>query len=395
MPPSGTQRRAGEEAAGSLADVSDALTSARARVRDARTVVVKVGSSSLTTPEGVLDVERLTALADALAARRLAGSDVVLVSSGAIAAGIVPLGRTSRPRDLATQQAAASVGQGALIAAYTSAFGAHGLTVGQVLLTVEDLIRRQNYGNARRAVGRLLRLGVVPVVNENDAVATDEIGFGDNDRLAALVAHLTHAEALLLLTDVDGLYDGPPDEPGSVRIPLVRNREDLAEVRLGGTGSKVGTGGMVTKVEAARIATGAGVTTVLTNSAQIVDALTGRDVGTVFLPTGTRPASRMLWLAHASEPVGRLVVDDGAVRALRGRGASLLPAGIVRIEGVFDEGSPVEVVDRRGHGVARGLVAYGSDELPRLLGRSTAWIGDVFGEEYAREIIHRDHLVLV
>ena len=317
------------------------------------------------------------------------------MSSGAIAAGIVPLGHTSRPRDLATQQAAASVGQGALIAAYTSAFGAHGLTVGQVLLTVDDLIRRQNYGNARRAVGRLLHLGVVPVVNENDAVATDEIGFGDNDRLAALIAHLTHADALLLLTDVDGLYDGPPSEPGAARIPLVRGQEDLAEVRLGGTGSKVGTGGMVTKVEAARIATGAGVTTLLTSADRVVDALTGRDVGTVFLPTGPRPASRMLWLAHASEPAGRLVVDDGAVRALRGRGASLLPAGIVRVEGSFDEGAPIEVVDRRGVGVARGLVAYGSDELPRLLGRSTTWIAEVFGEEYAREIVHRDHLVLV
>ncbi|GMA40075.1 hypothetical protein GCM10025883_21200 [Mobilicoccus caccae] len=267
--------------------------------------------------------------------------------------------------------------------------------MGQVLLTVDDLIRRMNYGNARRAVGRLLHLGVVPVVNENDAVATDEIGFGDNDRLAALVAHLTHADALVLLTDVDALYDGPPSEPGSTRLQVVRGQEDLVGVRLGGTGSRVGTGGMVTKVEAARIATGAGVTTLLTSASSITDALNGRDVGTVFLPTAPRPASRNLWLAHASEPDGRLVVDDGAVRALRGRHASLLPAGIVRVEGSFDQGSPVEVVDRAGTGIARGLVAYGSDELPRLLGRSTTWIADVFGEAYAKEIIHRDHLVLV
>lgn len=374
---------------------SPALAQARAVVRDAETLVVKVGSSSLTTPDGVLDVARLTALSDALAARRLAGSKVVLVSSGAIAAGIVPLGYSTRPRDLATQQAAASVGQGALVAAYTQAFGTHGLTVGLVLLTVDDLIRRQHYGNARRAVARLLHLGVVPVVNENDAVATDEIRFGDNDRLAALVAHLTGADALLLLTDVDSLYDGPPHLPESAPIPLVRGQEDLADVRLGGTGSRVGTGGMVTKVEAARIATGAGITTMLTSADRITEALTGGDVGTVFLPTAPRPTSRMLWLAHASEPAGKLVVDDGAVRALRSRNASLLPAGIVRVEGTFDDGAPVQVVDRKGTQIARGLVAYGSDELPRLLGRSTAWIADVFGPAYSREIIHRDHLVLV
>ncbi|MDO5630004.1 MAG: glutamate 5-kinase [Mobilicoccus sp.] len=371
------------------------LDSARARIRDAGTLVVKVGSSSLTTPEGVLDVERLTALADALAARRLAGTRVVLVSSGAIAAGIVPLGYGSRPRDLATQQAAASVGQGALVAAYSAAFGAHGLTVGQVLLTVDDLIRREGYVNARRAVDCLLGLGVVPVVNENDAVATHEIRFGDNDRLAALVAHLTRADALVLLTDVDGLYDGHPDEPGTARIELVRRQEDIAHVRIGGTGSKVGTGGMVTKVEAARIATGAGVTTLLTSAEQVAAALSGQPVGTVFTPTSSRPTSRMLWLAHASEPAGRLVIDDGAVRALRARGASLLPAGIVRIEGSFDEGAPVEIVDRAGTGVARGLVSYGSDELPRLLGRSTSWLAEVFGDTYAKEIVHRDHLTLV
>lgn len=304
-------------------------TSYRDAVASASRVVVKVGSSSLTSPRGVLDLDRLTSLADALAQRRLAQMQVVLVSSGAMAAGILPLGLSARPRDLATQQAAASVGQGALIAAYTSAFGAHGLTVGQVLLTADDLIRKQHYVNARRAIGRLLRLGVVPVVNENDTVATDELRFGDNDRLASLVAHLVAADALVLLTDVDALYDGPPSEPGTSRIPVVTSSADLAHVRLGGTGSKVGTGGMITKVDAARIATGAGIPTLLTGAANITAALAGEDVGTLFEPTAPRPSSRLLWLAHASAPVGRLVVDDGAVRALTGRRASLLPAGIV------------------------------------------------------------------
>ncbi len=368
---------------------------ARARLSSARRVVVKIGSTSLTTSAGLLDETRLKALVDVLATRRLAGTDVVLVSSGAVAAGILPLGLTSRPKDLATQQAAASVGQGALIAAYTAAFGGHRLTVGQVLLTADDLIRKQHYVNARRAVVRLLRLGVVPVVNENDTVATHEVRFGDNDRLAALLAHLVDADALLLLTDVNGLYDGPPREPGSSRIPLVSSVAGLEGVRIGGVGSGVGTGGMLTKVEAARIATGAGITTILTAADLVEDVFAGADVGTVFVPTGPRPASRLLWLAHASAPVGRLVVDDGAVRALVHRHASLLPAGVVRVEGTFDEGAPVEVVDRHGVAVARGLVAYGSDELPRLLGRSTHWIGNVFGTKYARELIHRDHLVLV
>jgi glutamate 5-kinase len=281
------------------------------------------------------------------------------------------------------------------VAAYTAAFQAHGLTVGQVLLTADDLIRKQHYVNARRAMVRLLRLGVVPVVNENDTVATDEIKFGDNDRLAALVAHLTRADVLVLLSDVDALYDRPPSLPGATRVPAVASSADLASVQVGGAGTGLGTGGMVTKVEAARIATGAGIPTLLTSSALVTEALAGQDVGTLFAPTAPRPASRMLWLAHASAPLGRLVIDDGAVRALAGGKASLLPAGIVRVEGAFDEGSPVEVVDRAGVAIARGVVAYPSDELPRLLGRSTHWLGEVIGPQYARAVIHRDQLVLL
>ncbi|NYD99287.1 glutamate 5-kinase [Kineosphaera limosa] len=381
------------------ADSTDATQQAglraRATVAGASRLVVKVGSSSLTDPGGLLAVARLERLADALAVRRSSGTELVLVSSGAIAAGLGPLGMSSRPRDLAAQQAAASVGQGALVAAYSSAFGRHGLHVGLVLLTVDDLIRQQHYVNARRAVTRLLRLGVMPVVNENDAVATDEMRFGDNDRLAALVAHLVRADALVLLTDVDGLYDGPPSNPGSRPIATVRSPRDLEQVNLGGVGSRIGTGGMVTKVEAGRIATGAGITTVLAHSADVDGALAGQEVGTVFLPTSPRPASRMLWLAHASEPVGGLVIDDGAVRALREKGASLLPAGVVGVTGSFEQGSPVEIRDRHGRPVARGLVTFGSDELPRLLGRSTRWLGEVFGPDHAREVVHRDRLALL
>jgi glutamate 5-kinase len=369
--------------------------SSRSTIARAGRLVVKVGSSSLTSPAGGLDAGRLLALVNALAARRHAGTAIVLVSSGAIAAGLAPLGLTRRPRDLATQQAAASVGQGALVAAYQHAFGAHDLTVGQVLLTADDVTRRTHYSNAQRTLERLLALGVVPVVNENDTVATHEIRFGDNDRLAALVAHLVHADALLLLSDVDALYDGPPGRPGSSRIPHVGGVEDLAGVVVKGSGSSVGTGGMATKLEAAAIATTAGVTTLLTSADQVRAALAGGEVGTLFTPTGSRRASRLLWLAHATAPQGRVVLDEGAVRAVVDRRKSLLPAGIVAVEGRFDEGDPVDVCAPDGAVVARGLVNYSSTELPAMLGRSTHELARELGSQYEREVIHRDALVLL
>jgi len=357
--------------------------------------VVKVGSSSLTSAQGGLDPSRLAALVEALAARHHRDTQLVLVSSGAIAAGMGPLGLVKRPRDLATQQAAASVGQGALVAAYQQEFGAHEITVGQVLLTIDDVTRRTHYLNARRTLDRLLDLRVFPVVNENDTVATHEIRFGDNDRLAALVAHLIQADALVLLSDVDALYDGPPSRPGATRIPVVRGAQDLADVVVAGAGSQVGTGGMATKVEAAAIANAAGIPTLLTATDRVAEALRGKDVGTVFLPGARRPPSRLLWLAHATAPHGRLVLDEGAVAAVVGRRTSLLPAGIVAVEGTFVGGDPVDVCDPQGHPVARGIVNYGSDELPTLLGRSTRDLARELGPEYQREVIHRDALVVL
>jgi glutamate 5-kinase len=241
----------------------------------------------------------------------------------------------------------------------------------------------------------LLQLGVVPVVNENDTVATDEIRFGDNDRLAALVAHLVHADALLLLTDVDGLYDRAPSDPAARRIERVRTPADLAGVSLGRSGSRIGTGGMVTKVEAASIATTGGVATVLTSADLAAAALGGADVGTWFDPAGSRRASRLLWLAHATRPLGRLGLDDGAVRAVVERRLSLLPAGIVSVEGTFDAGDPVDLCDQKGHVVARGLVNYAAGELPGLLGRSTRELARELGPAYEREVVHRDDLVLL
>src|SRR5579859_7528929 len=338
----------------------------RPDIATAARVVVKVGSSSLTTEDGEIAGDRIAALAAALAARRDRNTQLVLVSSGAIASGLVPLGLSRRPSDLATQQAAASVGQGLLIARYTAAFDRHGIRTGQVLLSADDLMRRTHYRNAQRCLARLLELGVLPVVNENDTVATDEIRFGDNDRLAALVAHVVRAGALILLSDVDGLYDFDPRHPGARRIDRVNRRADLDGVTLGPPGqggslglggppgqpgqpgqgdapARVGTGGMVTKVDAALIATEAGIPTVVARADQAATALVGEPVGTYFAPHDRRPGTRQLWLAHAASARGTLMLDAGAVRAVVASRASLLPAGITGVEGSFDAGDPVDL----------------------------------------------------
>lgn len=367
----------------------------RRGVGTARRIVVKVGSSSLTRPDGGVDIERITALVDVLADRAEAGSQVILVSSGAIATGFPILGLTRRPRDLATQQASASVGQGVLLAQYSLSFADRGMTVGQVLLTADDMTRRAHYRNAQRTLDKLIEMGVVPIVNENDTVATDEIRLGDNDRLAALVAHLVRADALVLLSDVDGLHDGPPGRGETQLIPEVSDVAALSEVSIGGVGSGVGLGGMATKVEAARIATAAGIPVVLAHARAAREALSGEDTGTVFLPTGRRTPTRLLWLGHASTPQGRLHLDAGAARAVTVQRASLLPAGVTRVEGEFTAGDPVDLLDENGHTIARGLVNYDSAELPGLLGRSTRDLARERGPEYEREVIHRDDIVVL
>ena len=368
----------------------------RGAVTTARRTVVKVGSSSLTTRDGGLDLLRVDTLVDTLADVHRDGNQIVFVSSGAIAAGLRPLGLAARPRDLATLQAAASVGQGLLVERYAASFARHGVRVGQVLLTADDMVRRAHYRNAQRTLNRLLELQVLPIVNENDAVATEEIRFGDNDRLAALVCHLVQADLLILLSDVDGLYDGDPRRSNSRMIPEVRSEQDLAGIRVSGRGaSGLGSGGMATKVDAARLATAAGTAVVLTSGEHARAALRGESVGTYFHPSNRKHAPRLLWLAHATTPRGRLWLDPGAVDAVVVRRLSLLPAGVTKVDGEFAAGDPVELVDENGHAVARGLVNYDAGELPDLLGRSTRELSAALGPAYEREVVHRDQLVVL
>lgn len=365
------------------------MSDVRAAISTARRLVVKVGSSALTSAGDGLDVSRLDALVDALAGRVARETQLVLVSSGAIGAGLAPLALGGRPRDLASQQAAASVGQLALAHAYAESFGRYSITVGQVLLTSTDVMRRAHYRNAQRTFARLLNLGAVPVVNENDTVATEEIRFGDNDRLGALVAHLIGADALILLSDVDALYDGDPRGGGTRTIHEVTDDSDIDGIAVGRSSSGLGTGGMVSKLAAARTASAAGIPVLLAAVAQARRALDSADVGTAFTAARARLPARRFWLGYAAGATGRLQLDDGAVTAVVGRRRSLLAAGITGVDGDFQAGDVVELVDSGQRVVARGVVAFDAGELPGMIGRSS----NDLPSEQRREVVHADDLV--
>ncbi|MDV7135430.1 glutamate 5-kinase [Williamsia muralis] len=362
----------------------------RQQISGARSVVVKIGSSALTELATGLDSGRLDALADAIEARMQAGSDVIVVSSGAIGAGIAPLGLKSRPKDLATKQAAASVGQLALAHAWNTSFARYGRTVGQVLLTAHDISLRAHHANAQRTLDRLRSLGAVAIVNENDTVATNEIRFGDNDRLAALVAHLAGADALVLLSDVDGLYDGDPRKGNASMISEVDGPEDLDGV-IAGTGGALGTGGMASKLSAARLAADAGLPVLLAAAADAAAALTDASVGTAFAPRPQRLSARKFWVRHAAEASGRLVLDDGAVQAVATARRSLLSAGITAVSGRFYGGDVVDLTDKSGHTMARGVVAYDATEVAQMVGKSKADLPP----DLRRPVVHADDLVAV
>lgn len=361
--------------------------SLRECISQAKRVVVKVGSSSLTGSDFVVDPARIDALVDAVQTRMSAGSDVVIVSSGSIAAGMAPLGLTQRPVDLATKQAAASVGQVHLAHEWGRSFGRYGRVTGQVLLTAGDAGRRDRARNAQRTIERLRQLRAVPIVNENDTVATTEMRFGDNDRLAAIVAHLITADALILLSDVDGLYDKNPAELGARFIPEVRDGNDLKGV-VAGDGGIVGTGGMASKVSAARLASRCGIPVLLTSAENIDRALGSADVGTVFYPKENRLSAWKFWALYAADVAGTLRIDAGAVTAVTSGGKSLLAVGIESVEGEFQSGEIVEIVGPGGEIIGRGEVAYDSQLLGWMIGKHTS---DLPAGMH-KPVVHADYL---
>ena len=365
-------------------------------------IVVKIGTSSLTQPEtGQLALSTIATLAETLSDLRRQGDQVILVSSGAVGVGCARLGLIERPRTIALKQAVAAVGQGRLMRVYDDLFTILQQPIAQVLLTRADLVQRSRYINAYNTFQELLKLGVIPVVNENDTVAVEELKFGDNDTLSALVASLVEADWLFLLTDVDRLYSADPRSVTDAQpIALVRRVEELAQlqVQTGDRGSQWGTGGMVTKIAAARIATAVGVRTVITEGKyprNIEKILQGEPLGTQFEPQPQPNKARKRWIAHGLMPAGKLYIDQGAVKAVCQSGKSLLAAGITAVEGKFDTQEAVQLCDNSGNEIARGLVNYSSAELRQILGRKSQEISNILGYTGAETVVHRDNLVLI
>ncbi|MDO8991052.1 MAG: glutamate 5-kinase [Sideroxyarcus sp.] len=365
----------------------------------AKRIVVKVGSSLVTNQGTGLDMTALGNWARQIATLRAQGCEVVLVSSGAIAEGMQRLGWKQRPSAVHELQAAAAVGQMGLVQAYESCFRQHKLNAAQVLLTHADLADRERYLNARSTLRTLLNLGVIPIINENDTVVTDEIKFGDNDTLGALVANLIEADALIILTDQDGLYTADPRKDSSATLISVALAGDPAlEMMAGGAGSHIGRGGMITKVLAAKRAARSGAHTVIASGHErdvLPRLLQGESIGTLLTATSLSLDARKQWLADHLQVSGRVSLDAGAVRALRGDGKSLLPIGVTQVSGEFQRGAVVAILDEKGADIARGLVNYSADEARRIAGKASGEIEGILGYVDEPELIHRDNLVLL
>ncbi|AWX98822.1 glutamate 5-kinase [Marinomonas primoryensis] len=371
----------------------------REKIAKAKRIVVKIGSALLTNDGQGLDVARIGLWVAQIAQLRAQGKEVVLVSSGSIAAGMKRLGFSSRPTQINELQAAAAVGQMKLVGVYESHFEKHGLCTAQILLTHDDLSNRRRYLNARSSLRTLLGFGVVPIINENDTVVTDEIRFGDNDTLGALVANLVEADVLIILTDQQGLFDkNPRDHKDATLISYISASDDRLESMASGGAGVLGSGGMLTKVRAARLAARSGADTLIASGREenvIVRVAAGELLGSWLQPEHGRVAARKQWLAGHLKSRGALVLDDGAVKALRKEGTSLLPVGVKDAQGTFSRGDMVICVDERGGLVARGLVNYSVDETLKLLGKASSSIGDILGYKGEPELIHRDDLVII
>jgi glutamate 5-kinase len=368
-------------------------------MREARRFVVKVGSTLVTNRGAGLDASAIARWAGQVAKLRQAGKELVLVSSGAIAEGMQRLGWTRRPHAMHELQAAAAVGQMGLVQVYESCFRQHGLHTAQVLLTHADLVDRQRYLNARSTLLTLLGLGIIPVINENDTVVTDEIRFGDNDTLAALVTNLVEADYLIILTDREGLYtDDPRRNPRATLIRSAQAGESRLEELAGGTGSTIAKGGMLTKVLAAKRAARSGAQTVIASGNEpdvLVRLAAGEAIGTLLSAQTTPLAARKQWLADHLQVAGRLGLDPGAAKALRSGGKSLLPVGVKSVEGEFERGAVVACLSPEGAEIARGLVNYNAQESRRIAGRASSEIEAILGYIDGPELIHRDNLVLL
>jgi glutamate 5-kinase len=362
-----------------------------------RRVVTKVGSSLLVSPGAGLNNAFISLLAGELAWLKEKGVEVIMVSSGAIAAGMERLGLSKRPKTISELQAAAAIGQSSLMHVYEDAFAPWGLKVAQVLITRDDMRDRRRYINARNTLLTLLDLGIIPIINENDSVVVEEIKFGDNDLLAALVTSLVDADLLLILTDTPGLYSDEPHKGGKL-IPLVEKVTKKVEAMAQGSQTEIGTGGMVTKVGAAKLAARFGVPTVVTGcrDQNVLERIfTAESIGTLFLSAGQRLRGRKQWIGFTLRPKGRLILDKGAHEAIMKGGKSLLPSGIVAVEGTFGRGDLVSCCDPRKKECARGLVNYDSHELSKIMRRRSSQIEEVLGYKYTDEVIHRDNLVIL
>jgi glutamate 5-kinase len=373
----------------------------RARLREARRLVVKIGSRVLVDPAGKPEIRRIRGLVGQLAAARRGGCEIVVVSSGAIGTGMQALGMRTRPTSIPDLQMAAAVGQSRLMALYDKLFSKQGLLAGQVLLTHDDLKDRVRHLNARNTMMNFLRHGIVPVVNENDAVAVDEIKFGDNDLLASLVALLIDAQALVLLTTVDG-FRAPLGATRTRRVPFLPGVDEDVLAHAVGKGSPLSTGGMASKLQSAAVVVGSGIPVVIADGRRkgcLSRVMAGGDEGTLIASPavaadGSLPR-RKLWIAYFHKPAGNLVIDDGARDALVRKGRSLLPIGVRDVQGSFGQGAVVNVVSSSGNVIARGLADYSSDEVRRIMGRKTAEIAAILGYRDYDAVIHRDNMVVL
>ena len=369
------------------------------QLKNIKRIVIKIGSRILTGEEGDLDHAWISALAAEVSKLRRGGHEVIIVSSGAVAAGRTLLGMNGRPGSIPQKQAAAAVGQPRLMREYEEAFLSTGSRVAQILLTREDLADRQRFLNARATLDTLLEFGIVPVINENDTVAVEEIKFGDNDNLSALVTNLVDAGLLVIMTDIDGFFDADPRQnPEAKLIPLVRSVTREMERAAGGSGSSVGTGGMATKLAAAKKAGRSGAATLIINGKDpdiLSRMFSGEECGTMVLPETISLTSRKHWIAFTLRPHGKVFVDEGAGRVLRQEGRSLLASGVTRVEGSFERGSCIRVCDHEGNEFARGIADYSSSEAERIMGHKSLEIEEILGYRYGDELIHRDNLVLL